>query len=82
MLAEGKSLEVGLPISGVLDGGYNIVLKDANEKVGEYMLACKRYYKGGIFFARVLFWPDPDGLFPYESGCSSIPQSPALKLID
>jgi len=56
------------PISEVIGGGYKVMFKAIKaEYYSEYLGAALSYYGDRPFDGIVLFWPDKDHRFPWES---------------
>jgi len=81
IIRESGSLPVDEPIPDILGSGYTVVLKTTDpQKFSEYFAMAVNFYGGLSFPALVLFWPDKDHQFPWNSS-EPMGQDAALALI-
>ena len=80
-LAKGKTYPLNTKIADVIGGDYKVLFKEVlPEKFDGYLNGCLSYYKKP-FRACVMFWPDKDGMFPFEYGYKSKAQNEALQIV-
>jgi hypothetical protein len=62
----GERYTVGEPLSDVVGGNVKVYFKQVLAHQFSILGTASRYYGSGLFTAIVLFWPDKQGLFPWE----------------
>jgi Domain of unknown function (DUF4262) len=68
MIKAGTRFPVGQPVQDVLSGDFPVIFKAVKlEHYDEYLGTAMRYYGEKPFEAWVLFWPDKDYKFAWES---------------
>jgi hypothetical protein len=70
-IRNGGRFPVGQRLSGIFKGFDAILAPVSRERYGEYILSSRWFYGGEDFPCLQLIWPDPVGLFPWESGADS-----------
>lgn len=65
--SEGLSLKGGMVFDDLANLPMTLIEVD-NEKLRDYFGTAIRFYKGPVFPAVQLVWPDPEGRFPWDEG--------------
>ena len=80
-LASGKSYPINTKIKDVIGGDYEVMFKEIQpEKYNGYLNGGLNYYSQQ-FRACVMFWPDKNGIFPFEKGYMLNAQNEALQIV-
>jgi hypothetical protein len=68
MIRSGTHFPINQPVSDVLARGYDVLFKPMRKECfSEYLGTAMRFYRRAVFEAYVVFWPDKDGRFVWES---------------
>ncbi len=82
LVANGEEIEVDIPDGRILQGGYKVVFREVSKVAfGEYLGTACRFFKGDTFRAVVLFVPDAQARYPWESGYNYIQVNEALGIL-
>ena len=82
LLKSGHPIEPDVENSEVLAGGYHVVFRRVREECfGEYLGTALRYYRERPFSALVMFLPDREHRFPWQSGYADIPAEESLAIV-
>ena len=80
-LKKGIIYPINKRVSKVITAEYDVVFKEINEKYfSDYLGTAVTYYQKP-FRAMVMFWPDKNNAFPFESHCEVSNQDEALDII-
>ena len=77
----GAPLPLDIPLDDLLEGGRCCMLKATAPGAKKKLGMAYAYYRHWDFQVIQCVWPDPDGLFPWKSGCTTLPADQPL-LID
>lgn len=81
LIKEGVRFFPNQPNSEVLSGNYEVIFKPMrNECFAEYLGTALRFYGRRPFEALVMFWPDKEHRFPWESSEPNL-QAEALQIV-
>jgi len=81
LIKAGNRFPVGEPVPDVLSGDYKVIFRPVQRSnFNEYLGTALRYYGPKDFSALVLFWPDREHRFPWESENLST-QAEALNVV-
>jgi hypothetical protein len=82
MLQDGHTICNSAENPNVLNGGYNVVFRPVRSICfGEYLGTALRYYQDRPFGAVVMFLPDSEHRFPWQSGYDYIPADEPLAIV-
>jgi hypothetical protein len=82
LLRDGHTILPDAEDDNVLAGDYTVVFKTVrSESFGDYLGTAVRYYRGKPFNAVVMFLPDRQHRFPWQSGYDDIPAEEALAIV-
>lgn len=82
LLKAGHVIQPDVEDSNVLAGGYNVIFKSVRaDCFGEYLGTARRYYQGKPFKAVVMFIPDREHRFPWQTGYDYIPADESLAIV-
>ena len=82
MLQDGHTILHGVEDPNVLKGGYKVVFRPVRPACfGEYLGTALRYYQDRPFGAVVMFLPDREHRFPWQSGYDYIPADESLAIV-
>ena len=71
-LREAGPLPVGVPVSGIIPEGPEVVFLNMDKTHYEEHLGYSRwFYLGNGFEALIMYWPDKNGKFPWQEGVAS-----------
>ena len=83
LLEKGGSLEVEVPDDRLLQGGYRVMFKEMKKAAfPEYLGTATRYFGHADFRCVVMFFPDSQGRFPWETGYDYIRVDEGLKIVE
>lgn len=82
LLQRGHKIRPGVEDAEVLAGGYKAVFREVlREKFSGYLGTALGYYQQKPFGAVVMFLPDREHRFPWQSGYDYLPADEALTLV-
>jgi hypothetical protein len=82
MLQDGHTIRNSVENPNVLKGSYNVVFRPVRSTCfGEYLGTALRYYQDRPFGAVVMFLPDREHRFPWQSGYDYISADESLAIV-
>ena len=82
LLKGGHVFQPDVEDGNVLAGGYKVVFKSIRaERFDDYLGTALRYYQGAPFGAMVMFLPDSEHRFPWQTGYDCISADESLSIV-
>ena len=82
MLQDGHTIQNSVENPNVLNGGYKVVFRPVRSTFfSEYLGTAQRYYQDRPFGAVVMFLPDREHRFPWQTGYDDIPADESLSIV-
>lgn len=81
LLSSGTAFEPDVEDDRVLDNGYKVVFRPVlASRFGEYLGTARRYFGARSFSAIVMYLPDREGKFPWQSDYAGMDVDEALSI--